>query len=384
MISPSRRLERQAFRKKTNLAVAVLSEVTAPILRASASAIARGTPSHPDQWRECALVGAAHIGDVLYNTASLRVLRERFPKCNWHFVAPPSASEVLRNNPYLTGCSPGLGKLGRRIKLDAVICYNSAGYWRELIEAAILRIPNRVAYSHKGFSGLVTFPIAIDFPQPYPAYFRELVAQLTGRAPNWSLRPEIYPTATDEVEAKVAWDELGFDNRGPVVACFLTSRQRSGVWPAEKFADSIAHLESARPIQTVLCGTTSDEPLLKELKERFQLRSHILAGQLGLLSLGCFLRRCAVVLCPDSGPRHIANAVGTRLAFVRNIAVGKIETGKYCETEADLAPDFECVPQSDQPEIFEQLRPQAAAERVVSLLDEGSVTTPSEASRSNA
>ena len=245
-----------------------------------------------------------------------------------------------------------------------MICYNSAGYWRELIQAAVLRIPNRVAYTHKGFSGLVTFPIAIDFPQPYPAYFRDLVAQLTGRAPNWSLRPEIYPDATDEAKAKVAWDDGGFDDREAGGRMLLDQPAEVGCLAAGEICCD--HRASGRRwvLQTVLCGTTSDEPLLKELKERFGLRSHILAGNLGLLSLGCFLRRCAVVLCPDSGPRHLANAVKTPVVFVRNLSVRKIETGAYSNTELDVASSSECVPVSLQSRVASLLRPEDVAMRV--------------------
>ncbi|MEO8044795.1 MAG: glycosyltransferase family 9 protein, partial [Spartobacteria bacterium] len=109
----------------------------------------------------------------------------------------------------------------------------------------------------------------------------------------------------------------------------------------------------------------SDAALLEALKAEFGLQAVMLTGQLGLLSLGFFLRKCAVVLCPDSGPRHLANAVETPVVFVRNFAVGRIETGAYCETEIDAAPpELERVVATDQVSAFERLSPENVAEFV--------------------
>ena len=57
------------------------------------------------------------------------------------------------------------------------------------------------------------------------------------------------------------------------------------------------------------------------------------------------MKRCSLVFCPDSGPRHIANAVGTPVVFVRNLFSDRVETGSYCSNEWDLAAglDFDAV-----------------------------------------
>ena len=305
-------------------------------------------------------MGASHIGDVLYNTASLPILADAFPRCEWHFVATPPVTEILARNPCIKTCVRSPQSLG---SVDVAICYNSGGYWRELAAAVRAGIPNRVGYVHKGFSALVTHPVRIKYPQPYPAYFRDLVAQLTGRAPDWPLRPRIYPAPENAEKAEAVWSAAGLGGK-PVLACFLTSRQAFGVWPARKFAETVALLEAAGCCQTVLCGTGGDAALLEELKTDFGLKATILAGKLDLLSLGSFLQKCAVVLCPDSGPRHLANAVETPCVFVRNFAVAKIETGTYCETEIDAAPDLESVPPSQQAQASELLRPVTVVQRV--------------------
>ena len=314
-------------------------------------------------------MGATHIGDMLYNTGSLPHLAAGLPDCRWTWVAEAPASAVLAGNPCLEAVisRADLSKQPRG-NFDVAICYNSSSTWRDLIFAAKLGLPNRVGYADKGFSGLVTRSLQIRHPQPYPAYFRDLVSQVTGQPPTWSLQPRIYPNQYDEKLAAAVWDRHLLTAHLPVVACFVTSRQPYGVWPAESFAKTVAKLEASGACSVILCGTKGDIPQLELLKARFCLRSSIIAGELELLSLSCLLRRCAVVLCPDSGPRHIANAVGTRVVFVRNLAVGKIETGAYCETEIDAAPDVEEVATAAQPRAFKLLTPEQLAARVLESL----------------
>jgi ADP-heptose:LPS heptosyltransferase len=282
-------------------------------------------------------------------------------------VSAPPAGEVLAGSPFLASCAPTLAALQARLNLDVVVCYNSGAYWREVIEAAHLGIPNRVGYIHKGFSALVTHPITINYPQSYPAYFRDLVAQLTGKLADWSLRPRIYPTSADEFAAESIWSKVRLERARPVVACFATSRQKSGVWPAHKFGEILSHIEANTDFQTLLLGAGEDRACLEQLSRAFHLRAKVIAGELSLLALGCFLRNCAAVLCPDSGPRHIANAVEARVFFARNLAVRQIETGPYLETEYDLSPDVECLSPREQLRIFSQMGVDELASRIIAV-----------------
>ncbi|MDQ3198588.1 MAG: hypothetical protein M3Q46_05260, partial [Verrucomicrobiota bacterium] len=306
-----------------------------------------------------------HIGDLLYNSASLEVLARGLPQCEWHYLANSPGADALVNNPSIKSCVSSLAALG---PVDVALCYNSGGYWRDLARVTRAGTPNRVGYTHKGFSALVTHPIQIRHPQPFPAYFRDLVAQLTEREPDWSLRPQVFSMPADEERADELWQELKLDNSQPVLACFVTSRQLSGVLPVDRYAAAIAHIEKHSSAQTILLGAPFDGPLLGETKNRFNLRAQVAAGKLGLLPLVSFLRRCSAVFCTDSGPRHLANAAGVPPIYYRNISFSKVEAGSYCEGEVDLAPDLEFVRAGVQKKIFDQVDTAQMAERVLAVL----------------
>ena len=364
---------RKSFRSLISYFGACGSEIASPLLRASLLGIPPATP--PKTWRKGLLVGANHIGDILYRMSSLGRLQNFLPDCEWHIIAPEPAAQVLIGNSAIskihrfeipTAKSSSEYEVLKNENYDVAICYDSGMYLRPLKLAVNLRIPNRVGYTHKGFSAWVTH----RYPQPFPAYFRDLVAQITSKPSRGCLRPALFPSVRDEFQAKAFAADKGIGPDQPVVACFATSRQPSGMWPSDRFAETLAILENQRrDLYTILIGGPDDLSVLNQLKARFQLRAQVSAGELSLLALTCFLRRCRAVLTTDSGPRHLANAAGTNTVFFRNIAAHPTESGCYLPTESDLAPVMQCpTAVENQSLVFDSVTPEIAAAAVLSLL----------------
>ena len=353
------------------------TETAAPLLCLISRAMAGpGTP--PQSWRKGLLLGANHIGDILYRTSSLKQLANGLPNCRWDIVAPEPAAQVLEGNPAIgeihrfglpTSSSSESFHTLRKEHYDVALCYDSGSYTKPLLTALRLGIPNRIGYIHKGWSGLVTHPITITYPQPFPAYFRDLVGQLTDQQPTWDLRPRVFLSPEDEAEADAYFQSIHLDASIPLLACFVTTRQPTGVWPVEKFRETLELLHSSASVRIVLCGAPGDGELLSKLQSSLSFPCPVNAGHLGLRPLVAFLKKCRVVLSTDSGPRHLANAAGTPVVFVRNLWFSNIEAGVYClESEYDLAPDVEFLQQQEKDLIPLQTTPEQAARKISLLL----------------
>jgi ADP-heptose:LPS heptosyltransferase len=352
-----------AFRQKRNLALGIASEIASPLLRPIASYVARGTVSRPSEWRRGLIIAHNHIGDVLYRTPSLQALHEGLPQCDWAFLTTPSSAEILEGNPHLSEVIPWCrGEHSweidpahktdlRKRGFDVVLCTNTLRHYPDFVLGVTLGIPNRVGFTHKGLSGLITHPVAIDFPSPYPAYFRALVGDVIGRTPDWSLTPEIFLDDVASSEAQRVIAALGLTGERPVVACCLTTRQPHGNWPVDFMVAAIADARNAVDMDVVLCGTPDDREQLNTIAEKLGGRVYVAAGDLSLRGFGAFLRECTALFTLDSGPRHLGNAVGTRVLFARNLSHSKVEAGKYCATETDLAPDAEYLTDSEIQQI---------------------------------
>jgi ADP-heptose:LPS heptosyltransferase len=357
--------------------VALGVEAVSPLLRAYARS-RTGPATEPRQWRKALIIGDNHIGDLLYRSASLRHLKVGLPECEFHYLAAPGSSEVLQGNPSLKGILPWLRSDSpldlapeqfaalQAMHFDAALCTNCIKYWPELLLAVRLRIPNRVAYTYKGFSGWATLPIPIRYPQPFAAYFRDYVAALTGQQPDWPPRPVIQSNETDELDAAALWASL--DRQKPVTACFVTSRQPTGIWPAAKFGETLRALRRKHDTHILLCGAAVDESVLAGVNKEFGLNADVVSGRLGIRALCCFLRRCSVVFTTDSGPRHIANAAGVRVVFVRNVWFNAVEAGVYVDTETDLCGQPEDGDRGDGAALLAAIDPEKAADILAAAL----------------
>lgn len=370
----------EVIRKPRNLVLAYLSELAGPLLKLAVLGLgSRVRP--PSEWRRAVIVGADHIGDVLYRTASLPPLAAAFPRCEWHYIAKPPGLDVVKGNPNLAGTHATLEEAIATGPFDAVICLNGGIYLNHLLKAVRLRIPNRAFCDDKGFSALVTHPLKYRLHQSFAGGIRDMVAGLTGAEPTWSLRPQIFPAQEECGMAQQYLATLSTqDGLGsvPTLACFVTTRQPSGAWPAENFGRSLQLLQNHLKLRLLLCGASGDAQVLHELQAKFSLHAHIIAGALPIRPMTALLRLCQAVLCLDSGPRHMANAMGVPVFFTRNISNRKVETGAYLETETDLCGDDELVPPELQSPVFAKLLPETVAARLVDFF-EGTPTTPVQA-----
>jgi ADP-heptose:LPS heptosyltransferase len=377
------RPRREDFRKAANYHLAVWSEYFRVPMRFCCLRLAGGVaPSSPEKWRNGIIIGATHIGDVLYNTASLPALKAALPNCRWSYVAANPSAQVLQNNPLIDevislkddsdGFRPWLKRSQAQLApyhFDVALACARGSSWQDLSLAASLGIPNRAGYVHKGFSGLVTHPVSIHTPQPFPAYFRDFVCELTGQTAGAvpSLRPLVYTRPEHEEAVERISAEKGIDWRGqPVLACWVTSRQPNGMWPAEQFLQAIQHVRKRTGCTVIYLGAKSDADQLQRLAAETGSGAFVIAGELDLLSVVALLRRCRAALTTDSGSRHLANAAGIPAYFVRNLSSREIETGVYCATEHDFAPPgLEMLNDAEQAAAFKRIDPREVGEEIV-------------------
>jgi ADP-heptose:LPS heptosyltransferase len=340
----------------------------------------RGATSEPRAWRKGLIVGHNHIGDVLYRTCSLAQLAEGLPDCKWSYLASPSSAALLEGNPALAEVLPWntgensweldrgtFGELRRR-DFDVVLCTNTLRHYPDLALGVALGIPNRVAYSYKGLSGLITRRAPIQFPKPYAEYFRGMVADLTGRSPDWPLQPRVYPDNEDQAAVARVRTDLGLADDARVVVCALTTRQASGNWPRSHLVAALESARSETEFEVVLTGGPDDSAALESAARVLSFPVRVLAGKLGLRAMIAFLARCSAMLTLDSGPRHMGNAAGIPVLFARNLSHSREEAGKYCATEIDLAPSVEYLSDEYSQRVVGGIPPSRTAQTLVETL----------------
>ena len=338
------------------------------------------------------------IGDTVMATPTFRALRDGFPDARITLVARPSVAPVLAGNPWFdeTVVLDHRSKTrGRRTMAVA------SELWRERPDLALL-LPNSfrsaltarlagcrrvVGYRRGGRSWLLSD--GLDPPRdrsdrflPTPAveYYAALSRHLG--CPARSLRLALFTTHEDERAADAAWDRLGLERMGRPVVCLNTGGAfgPAKVWPEASFAALGRRLavESGASV-LMLCG-----PVEREAARRIvEGADH--PSVVGLhnepLSLGlskASVRRSALLVTTDSGPRHFAAAFGipvvtlfgpTDIAWTRT----NHPFATHLRLPLECSPCQRPVCPLGHQRCLRDLTPEAVFEAAIRLLGAGSV-----------
>jgi ADP-heptose:LPS heptosyltransferase len=149
----------------------------------------------------------------------------------------------------------------------------------------------------------------IDRFIPYIHYQNEVlrgleIAALIGARPA-TLEPRIEVTEADERETALMREIMG---GAPYVVIHAGADDFRRIWPWARFAEVASSLAESG-YQVVLTGTPKEEERIAKIRQATQ-GSAIACTSLGLGGLAALLQKSALVISNDTGPLHLAQAVG--------------------------------------------------------------------------
>lgn len=102
---------------------------------------------------------------------------------------------------------------------------------------------------------------------------------------------------------------------GPLVGLFPGAGHASRRWPLERFAELARRLESNDSVRSVLFAGPEERRMVREARKDFP-RSTVLLDRLTVPQLAAAQERLAVFVSNDTGPMHVAAAVGTPVVIL--------------------------------------------------------------------
>jgi ADP-heptose:LPS heptosyltransferase len=107
------------------------------------------------------------------------------------------------------------------------------------------------------------------------------------------------------------------DRPGPLVAVHVSGGRAIKQWDPDRFAAVARALVETRGASIVLTGTPDDRPLIARVRSQLPADAVVDASGLSdLLTVAAVLERCDLMLTGDTGPMHLAAAVGTPIVAV--------------------------------------------------------------------
>ncbi len=284
--------------------------------------------------RRILVIRLDRLGDVILSTPVLTALRRHVPHAFLAMMVRPLCRDVIEGHPAIDEAilyekdgihrSPlataRFARSLRRLEFDTALVLHPSNrsHWIPFLAG----IPVRIGYNRKQ-PWLLTHRLPHrkqEGAKHEAAYALDMleIFGIRGEPPRPSI--PIQAQAVERVEARLR--EAGVAPSARLVAIHPSASCVSKRWMPERFAAVAERLAAEDGVRICLVAGADDARHAQAVAAAMRAPALNLAGQLSVAELAALLQRCALLLSNDSGPVHVAAAVGTPVVdiFGRNQA----------------------------------------------------------------
>lgn len=304
--------------------------------------------SLPENLRRILLIKPSSLGDIIHALPTFGALRRRFPEAevSWFVKAQwagilERVTDLDRIWPVETGLSAWLREIGklREHRFDLVV--DLQGLFRSGAAAWLSGCGMRVGFANgrEGSALCYTHRIAVPDPDLHAVDRNLLVAQALG----CPAAVPVFPLCPLEADRGIVHTLLGRHGLGAGtrwVAMHVSARWPTKRWPLVSFV-AVARALREDGLQVVVIGAASERPEAQEVAAATGAID--LAGQTSLAVLPALLERAACLVTNDSGPMHIAAAMGTPVVALFG-PTSPVRTGPYGAGHRVMKTALPCQP----------------------------------------
>ena len=296
------------------------------------------------------------LGDVLMTTPVLAALRARFPRADIDYAVGRHAAPAITGHPEvrrLVDAGPGAGRgvrnllgLLRRMRAGRYdLCLVLERSPLFTILPWLAGIPARAGIDSGGRGFALNTRVPWDESLHEADLYLSVAAALGCPIEGHGLRFEPGPDAVAQVERM--WVEQGL--HGPLVAIAPGGGTNPGMdlpekrWLPERFAAVADRLHAEHGATIAVLGGPLDRAACEAMRAAMRAPSLDLCGSAPFAERGALLLRCALYVGNDSGPTHLAVAVGCPTVAI----FGPTDVGLYGPYHAQartVRRDLACSP----------------------------------------
>lgn len=269
------------------------------------------------------LIRRRYLGDLVLLGAAIAKLRAQWPKAHISVMTEGAYAGVLRMNPNVNSVIPFPHSLAqwwdawrqlRTQRFDLLLDFDNrdktalvsllSGAKQRLALHNGLKVHLRWAYTD---AELV--PLDFLIGRHVTTYFDRLLARanVTGEAGECTLIP--LPADVKFVRQMPVITSLPADR--PRLVVHPGSRSEFRLWPAEYFAAVLNKIHTDGTASVTFVAGPTEQVLIDNVQRLLNFPAACIRDTLSLPQLGALLAEFDALLCHDSGPMHVAAAVGT-------------------------------------------------------------------------
>lgn len=313
------------------------------------------------------IVKTSAIGDVIHTLPALWSLRTHYPQAHITWLVEEAAADLLTDHPALDHVLVAsrktwladlqAGRLFRALRgfvefvrilrdtrYDLVIDFQGlikSAVWVFLAKG-IRKVGFGRGMEHAEHSYLVLNERVPAVEMNQHAIDRSLLLLKGIGIPAAGIRYELPHSITHESQAASLLRALGIDKQDRVVAINPMARWPTKLWEPTSFAILADRLER-EGIRVVFTGGPQDRSSIDEICRLMTGQIRRLDGKTDLKTLAAIYRRTQVLITTDSGPMHLAAAVGTSVVALFG-PTAPWRTGPYGQNHVVLRAGIHCSP----------------------------------------
>lgn len=295
---------------------------------------------------------SSNIAHILQNDPNIdKILSFSKPKGIWNRLYNRKIKTMLREETYDMG----------------ILLTNSlsSAWWFYLG-----KVQNRIGF--KGNFRNLFLNKAIPYPenketQHLVTTYKRLIETKQGTTTHSS--PKLYLKKDDLDHVQNLLNKIGVSQDAIVVGINPGAAYGSAkCWHPDRFQSLSKKLLENPRIHILYFGDINGKPLVDQICEELPKKVTNLAGSTTLTELMALITKCDVFLTNDSGPMHLAAALGTPLLALfgstNEIKTGPYQSGKVIHKHAECSPcykrvcpiDFRCMKRIEVQEVYNELQ----------------------------
>lgn len=288
---------------------------------------------YPPEYREeeigrILIINLHYIGDVLFTTPVIRLLRHKFPQAYLAIWVKSRAQEVVINNPGLDEVlifddlttARGREKINRfnfRGRFNFLrllrqkkfnLTVDLTGLWSTALMALLSGAPQRIGINKQGFGFLLTKEASWSsvghLRQRYLKVLEIIGLQSSNLTMEFFLKKEDVQWARQFLTRHLGREEF-------LVGIHPGAGWSSKRWLPKRFAQLGDKLYKRYRARVILFGASRDHLLIDHIVRLMSHHPIRTKDQMSLGQMAALIKECRLYLGNDAGPTHIAEALGT-------------------------------------------------------------------------
>ncbi len=323
------------------------------------------------------------LGDLVMGTPVLKDLRVRFPDAEITAMCQGGAGALLEHDPHINEVLSFRRPNGwihhthpyaiiqslkqREFDLGILLTNSFSSAWWFFLGG----VGNRLGYrtNMRGFllNKAVPFPETKE-TQHLVLTYKMLLAPLG--IPLSDTPPKLYVSSEELAHAKNMLSRLHVDLEKDILIGINPGAAYGSAkcWLPERFEELTVKLLENPKIRIVYFGDPAGAPLVDQICLNKPDRVINLAGKTSLRELVALIKCCSIFLTNDSGPMHIADALGIPLVALfgstSDVKTGPYSKGTVIHKHVECSPcyqrvcpiDFKCMKRIEVQEVYQELQ----------------------------